>query len=160
MNDVKKILVVSTSTDTCRKAIHYGVALAKQFGARLYLFHSEYDPFDLEGWGLPIPSLKALRENYVGLRQADQEELRKIIEKEKTSGMEVRIIVTDDPLIKEVPRLVHEEKIDLLIMVAFEEGRLEHFLFSRSTDEIVRTMPCSILLVKEHHSWEEEYEPT
>jgi universal stress protein A len=154
MRDVNNILVVSTSTSTCKKAIHYGVSLAKQYGAKLYVFHSEYDPFDLEGWGLPIPSLKALRENYLGALESDRLVLNKLIEEEKSPGMVVQVSVTDKPIVKEVPRVVQEEKIDLVIMVAFEEGRLEHFLFSASTNEIVRKMPCSVMLVKEHHTWE------
>jgi universal stress protein A len=154
MHDIRRILVVSTSTSTCKKAIHYGVSLAKQYGAKLYIFHSEYDPFDLEGWGLPIPSLKALRENYLGALETDRLVLNRLIEQEKTPEMEVSVSVTDKPIVKEVPRIVQEEKIDLLIMVAFEEGRLEHFLFSASTHEIIRKMPCSVMLVKEQHTWE------
>ncbi len=33
-------------------------------------------------------------------------------------------------------------------MLADEEDHLEHFLFGRSNEELVRRMPCSILLVK------------
>jgi len=155
MHDIKKILVVSTSTSTCKGVIHNGVTLAKQLGAKLYVYHSDYDPFDLEGWGLPIPSLQALRENYLRLLEADRAVLNGIIEEEKTPDMQVEVFVTEKPIVSEVPRIVHEEKIDLLIMTAFEEGRLEHFLFNSSTHEIVRKMPCSIMLLKEHHSWEE-----
>ena len=156
MHDIKKILVVSTSTSTCRKAIHQGVSLAKMLGAKLFVLHSDYDPFDLEGWGLPIPSLQALRENYLGALEADRAMLNKIIETEKFPEGKVSVFVTDKPIVKEVPRVVQEEKIDLIVMTAFEEGKLEHFLFSASTHEILRTMPASILLVKERHEWEGE----
>ena len=81
--------------------------------------------------------------------------LNKIIEKEKTPDMQVEIFVTDKAIVSEVHRIVHEKKIDLLIMTAFEEGRLEHLIYGHSTHEIVRTMPCSVMLVKEHLSWEE-----
>ena len=37
--------------------------------------------------------------------------------------------------------------IDLIILLAHEEGHVEHFLFGRSNDEIIRKMPCSILLM-------------
>jgi nucleotide-binding universal stress UspA family protein len=155
MNEIKKILVVSTSTTTYKRAIHYGVALAKSFGAKLYVCHSDFDPFDLENWNLPIPSLRVLRESYKQQLETDRTALNKIIEDEKTPNMEVDVFVTDNAILSEVPRIVHEEKIDLLIMTSFEEGRLEHFIYGHSTHEIVRTMPCSVMLVKEHHSWEE-----
>jgi len=44
--------------------------------------------------------------------------------------------------------VVKEENIDLIIMLSHEEGRMEHFLFGRSNEEIIRKMPCSIFLVK------------
>ena len=44
--------------------------------------------------------------------------------------------------------MVTDENIDLIIMLAHEQGRLEHFLFGRSNEEIIRKMPCSILMVK------------
>jgi nucleotide-binding universal stress UspA family protein len=44
--------------------------------------------------------------------------------------------------------MVEEENIDLLIMSAHEEGHMEHFLFGGSNEELIRKMPCSIMLVK------------
>ena len=155
MQEIKKILVVSTSTSTCKMAIHTGVTLAKSLGAKLYVYHSDYHPFDLEGWGLPIPSLKDLREGYKGYLEEDRKVLNRIVEKERTPDMQVEVSVNQKPIVTEVPRIVNEEKIDLLIMTAFEEGRMEHILFSSATHDIVRTMPCSIMLVKERHSWEQ-----
>jgi len=39
--------------------------------------------------------------------------------------------------------------IDLIIMLAHSEWRLEHFLFGRIKEEIIRKTPCSILLIKD-----------
>jgi nucleotide-binding universal stress UspA family protein len=50
----------------------------------------------------------------------------------------------------EIKKVVEEEKIDLIVMLAHEEGRLEHFLFGRTNDAILRQLPASILLVKKH----------
>ncbi|HXX58112.1 MAG TPA: universal stress protein, partial [Thermodesulfovibrionales bacterium] len=49
---------------------------------------------------------------------------------------------------REILNTVKEEEIDLIILLAHEEGRLEHFLFGRSNEEICRTLPCSVFLVK------------
>jgi len=46
-------------------------------------------------------------------------------------------------------KMVKEEKIDLLILSAHAEGRIEHALFGGENDAIIRRMPCSILLVKD-----------
>jgi nucleotide-binding universal stress UspA family protein len=33
-------------------------------------------------------------------------------------------------------------------MVAYQQGHLEHWFFGREIDEIVRRLPCSVLLVQ------------
>ncbi|MDD2735873.1 MAG: universal stress protein [Desulfuromonadaceae bacterium] len=45
-------------------------------------------------------------------------------------------------------KVASNENIDLLVMPAHEEGRIEHALFGGENDAIIRMMPCSILLVK------------
>jgi len=133
MEDVKRILVVSRDTKYCRRAVHYGVSLAKKYGAELYVIHVVHDPFSLHGWNLPIPSLE---EEYVRLRQETKIELTSIINSEKQKGVNITQLDKED------------ENIDLIVMLAHEEGHLEHFLFGRSNEEIIRKMPCSVLLVK------------
>ena len=84
MNGIKRILVVSTSTSTCKRTIHNGVTLAKKLGAKLYVYHSDFDPFNLEGWGLPIPSLQVVRKDYRQQMEEDRTMLNRVIEEEKT----------------------------------------------------------------------------
>jgi universal stress protein A len=146
MEDVKRILVVSRSTRYCRKAVHYGVSLARQYGAVLYVIHTVYDPFIFGGWNLPAPTLD--QEYKKALEEAKQE-LDLIIRKEtKEGGITIKELIKEGKPTEVVLKSVKEENIDLIIMLAHEEGRLEHFLFGRSNEEIIRKIPCSILLVK------------
>ena len=145
MEDVKRILVVSRDTKYCKKAVHYGISLSRKYGAALYVLHVVYDPFSLEGWNLPILSLD---EEYTRLLRETREELAAIIAAEKKKGMKVKALVREGDPATEVFRVVKDEKIDLIILLAHEEGRLEHFFFGRSNDEIIHKMPCSILMVK------------
>jgi hypothetical protein len=48
---------------------------------------------------------------------------------------------------KEIIKAVRDEEMDFIIMLAREEGHLEHFLFGRSNEEIIRKMPFSVLPV-------------
>jgi len=48
----------------------------------------------------------------------------------------------------EIIKMVKEENIDLLIILAHEEGHMEHLLFGRENEDLIRKMPCSIMLVK------------
>ena len=145
MEDIKRILVVSRMTKYCRKAVHYGVSLSKKYGAELFVIHVIHNPFGLEGWNLPIPSLE---EEYKRILLEEKKQLDIIINLEKGKGMSVKELIREGEPTGEILKAVKEENIDLVIMLAHEEGHLEHFLFGHSNEEIIRKMPCSILMVK------------
>ncbi len=149
MEDVKRILVVSRSTKHCKKAVHYGITLAKQNGAKLYVLHVFDDPFGLEAWSLPVVSLKEIQEEYKRMQDEARSDLDRIIEAEKSTGIPIEVSLEDGDPDEKILHFVKENKIDLLIMLAHEEGRLEHLLFGRSIDRIIRKLPCSVLLVKQ-----------
>lgn len=149
MDDIKRILVVSRSTKYCRKAVHYGISLARKYGAELYMLHVIHNPFGLEGLSLAIPSLRTIEEGYKKLQEEAKRELDEIIDRERGKGMPVKVFMREGDPKEEILSVVEENKIDLLVMLAHEEWRLEHFLFSRSIEAIIRKMPCSILLVKQ-----------
>jgi len=122
VEDVKRILVVSSMTKSSRKAIHYGVSLSKKYGTELYVLHVVYHPFgfNLEGWNLPIPSLE---EEYKRIIKEAKEELDAVINHEKKEGMSIKEMIREGEPAKEILKVIKEE--------------------------IIRKTPCSILLIKE-----------
>ena len=149
MNDIKRILAVCRATKHCDKAVHQGISLAKENGAKLYVLHVFDDPFGLEAWSLPVVSLKDIQEEYKRMQEKTRIDIDRIIEGEQSTGMPIEVSVEDGDADEKILDFVKENKIDLIIMLAHEEGRLEHLLFGRSTDRIIRSLPCSIMLVKQ-----------
>lgn len=147
MDDVQRILVVSRSTKSCRKAIHYGISLSRKYGAQLYVFQVIPDPW--ERWNLPILNLRSIQEGYKAMQQEAKLELDAIIDTEKAKGMAIKELIREGDPADEVFKVVEEEKIDLIIMLAHGEGCLEHLLFGHDKEKITRKMPCSVLLVRE-----------
>jgi nucleotide-binding universal stress UspA family protein len=143
MDDFKRILVVSRLTTHCRKAVHYGISIAKQYCASLFVMHVVHNPFGLEGWNLP-----PFERDFGILLEKSKEAIDAAINREREKGMEIQEIIREGDPTEVIVQTVKDDKIDLLVMLAHEEGRLEHFLFGRSNEELVRKMPCSILLVK------------
>jgi universal stress protein A len=143
MDDIKRILVVSRMTAHCRKAVHYGVSLSKKYGAALFVMHVVHNPFGLEGWNLP-----PFERDFGILLQKSKEDIDAAIDAERAKGLSIEEIVQTGEPITAVLDVVNAKHIDLIIMLAHEEGHLEHFLFGRSNEEIVRRMPCSLFLVK------------
>jgi nucleotide-binding universal stress UspA family protein len=143
MDDIKRILVVSRLTAHCRKAVHYGISIAKRYDAVLFVMHVVHNPFGLEGWKLP-----PFERDFGILLQKSKESIDAAINAERTKGMVIEEIIRRGDPTTAILEVVKEKHIDLLIMLAHEEGHMEHFLFGRSNEEIVRRMPCSIFLVK------------
>jgi nucleotide-binding universal stress UspA family protein len=146
MSGYKRILVVSRMIQSSRKAIQVGVSLARHSGAELYVIHSIYNPFGLRGWSLGTLSLA---KEYEKILLDAKQKLSDLVSSEKTKGMSIKEFVREGEPTEEILRTIEQEKIDLLVLLAHEEGRLEDLFFNRSNDELARKMPCSILLVKQ-----------
>lgn len=146
MDDVKRILVVSRMTKDCAKAVRYGVSLASQYGAELHVLHVFYDRFVMGGWNMPYP---AIEDAYKKSLEDAKKELDKVVYHEARKGLTIREEVRGGKPTRQILDYVRENGIDLIILLSHEEWRLEHFLFGRSNEDIVRKMPCSVLMVKQ-----------
>src|SRR5512141_2021109 len=118
MEDIKRILVVSRWTDDCKKAIHYGISCARLLGAKLTILQVEHDPLSLRAGALALPSLRQVEEEYRAMMAQVKKEVDVIIQEEKAQGLSIKQIVKDVEPVREILKVVEEEKIDLLVMAA------------------------------------------
>ena len=49
---------------------------------------------------------------------------------------------------EEIKEVVERADIDLILMLAHQEGRMEHFLFGRTNEAIIRNLPATLMLIK------------
>ncbi len=145
MEEIKRMLLISRMERDSPKVFHYGVAMARKLGAELYVMHSIHNPFGLEGWNIPVPNLA---DEYKKLLEDTHKKLASMIAGEKQQGIKITEIVATGEPTGEILKAVKEHRIDILIMAAHSEGKLEHMLFGRNQDEVIRRLPCSVLLVK------------
>ncbi|MDD5010038.1 MAG: universal stress protein, partial [Syntrophorhabdaceae bacterium] len=106
MEDVKRILVINRSTEDCKKAVHYGISLARTCGAQLSVLHTMYDPFGLKGGVLYIPYLKGLEDEYRAMVQKVKSDLAAIIQKERAEGMAIKEMTEDVEPVHEIVKIV------------------------------------------------------
>ncbi len=145
MEDIKRILVVSRMTKECQKAVHYGISLARQYGAELSIIHVVHNPFGLKGWNLPMVSLE---KEYQKILEDSKTDLDKIVRNEQARGLAIKELIVNGEPTEEILKTVKHENIDLLIMLVHEKGWLDQVLFGRTIEDLVQKMPCSVLLVK------------
>ena len=130
------------------KAIKIGISLARKYDAKLLVLHLVSSPVDMMAVNAPGQLPGEQYKYYMDSHQEAQERLEKFIEQEIRGGFPIKELVSDGNPISEIVKAVEEEKIDLILVSAHEEGRFEHALFGGENDAIIRKMPCSVLLVK------------
>jgi len=148
MESINQILVISRLTPYSRKAIQFGVSLARRYDAGLKVLHLGSNPVDMMAVNAPGLFPKEEQDNYKKSQWEAKKQLDKVIKQEISDGIPIKELTSDQDTVEEIVKVVGEEKIDLLIMLAHEVGRLEHVLFGGDNDSIIRRIPCSILLVK------------
>lgn len=144
MEEIKHILVVSRMTTYCRKAIHYGISLAQKYSAELSVIHVLYNPF--EHMNMPMISLE---EEHKRDRKRIKKELDKIINDERKKGVEIKEFIKEGEPAAQIMKIIEVENIDLVILHAHKDSYWDHFNYGYRSDEIIRKIPCSVLLLKE-----------
>lgn len=145
MEMIKNVLVVSWLTPNCKETIKLGISLAGKYKAALSVIHV-MDTTWLKGWSIPMVSMEEERKREMEKNEAD---LHSLIRQENESDIIIRECVREGIPSEVILNLIAEENIDLLILRSQEETRLERLLVGSSNDEIIRAMPCSIILVKQ-----------
>ena len=148
MHNIKHILVISRMIPYSRNAIRCGVSLAQKYHSKLSVLHLISNSADVMAINAPGLFLEDEYKNYLNSEQEVKERLDKVIKQEIRNGLPIKEHISDSDPVKEVVRVVNEEDIDLIVMLAHEEGHIEHALFGGENDAIIRKMPSSILLVK------------
>ena len=152
METFKHVLVVDRMTEYSKDVVEAGISLAKKYGADLLVLRMTNNPagsVSMAGSALNAPSpIRDETKNYASMREQAKEELDRVIHKEISAGFPIKMILREGKPVDEILQVVKEEKVDLMLLLAHEEGRLEHMLFGRDNDVILRRIPCSILLVK------------
>jgi nucleotide-binding universal stress UspA family protein len=149
MEDFKNILVVTNSTMYCRQALHHGISLAKRYKAEVHVLHLMHDPFNLDHLQLALPSLKSIKKEYQDMRTTTRKDLDALIAAEQAMGLSIQVGIAEGPPEKEILNLVKDKNIDLLIMLAHEEGYLEQSLFGSLNEKMHRKLPCTVMFIKQ-----------
>jgi nucleotide-binding universal stress UspA family protein len=136
------ILCATDFSEHSNRTIPYGVAIAREFGARLYVCHvidlsavAIYGEFQID----PIGQQERIR-------QQAQEQL---------SQMPGLADVEWEPLIRvgqpatEIARLVEEKAVDLVIACTRGHSGLKRLILGSVTQRLMRTLSCPVLAVQE-----------
>lgn len=138
---IKNIICSTDFSDYSNHAVLYGIALAKEFGAKLYMCHViELPPAPTYGEHIPVSS-----NQQIGIRDYAHEQLRKLIGKQP---VEWEPLVTMGRTANEIARLAKEKGMDLAISATHGRSGLKRLILGSVTERLMRTLPCPLLAVR------------
>lgn len=156
MKNVKKVLVPCGTVTSCSELVDYAATLCRDITAELFILTIIYDPFGVKGLSFPRPSLE---DDYRKLREKTRNDLREIVNREKRQGLAVQGLIREGKPVNEILTVIREREIDLLVLPAHKQSRLESVLSGGDNKTLLRKMPCSVLFIKsEPEAVEEEEE--
>jgi nucleotide-binding universal stress UspA family protein len=138
----KKIACTTDMSDFSNYTLAYGVALARQFGAKLYACHV-----------ISLPSMAT----YYGYSTDDSTGkvtdriTRQVMEMfEKTLdpvSTDWESVITIGHISDEIFRLTEEKKIDLVVAATHGRSGLKRFLLGSVTERLMHILPCPLLII-------------
>jgi nucleotide-binding universal stress UspA family protein len=155
MEDIERVMVVCGITGDCSDIVHYAAAVARSRRAELIILTVIYNPFGVKGLSFPRPSLAR---DYQELVKKVRNDAQAIINREKQQGVPIRHMLVEGKPQNKITALIREKEIDLLVLPAYRQTRLEHLLFGGYNKILLRKMPCSVLFFKSEPSAIEEEE--
>lgn len=142
MIDIKKILVPVDFSEPSKMAVNYGLSLALQFNARLVLTHIVSSSTALI-YTFPTESLAFEKEQVKYAKST----LPSLIPGEFRDRVDLQTIVKVGDVRSELLGLVHDEKIDLLVMGTHGRSGVERLLLGSLTERMLRKLSVPIMTV-------------
>ena len=135
----RRILVPLDHTDLDHLAMSHAAAMARLYGAKIYLLHVE-EGVTSQVYGQDASTAEV---------EAGEEYLERIAQslRDQGVGVETRICHSVSPK-KEIIRLAHEVHADLVIMGAHGHGGLKDLIFGNTINPVRHHLDVPMLIVR------------
>lgn len=167
---LKKIMVGCDFSQDSKLAFDYGLSLAQEFQAELYLTHvvkpsenlelkvSDYidvTPPDYVKWRssdyfeMQKRSMDQKREKFNQLRDNLEKQLYFMVPEESRNWCTPKTTLLDGEPYKEMITYAQQEKIDMIVLGIRGHTLWEKLMVGSTTDRIIRQSPCPVLAVRQ-----------
>lgn len=139
---IKNIMCSTDLSDLSNQALPYGIALAKEFGARLYVCHV-----------IDLPPVAGNSEIHLYPIEAQNKSLS--FAYDKLQQLMAKQQVDWEPLIiightaDEICRMAEVKQVDLAISATHGRSGLKRMILGSVTERLMRVLPCPLLVVRD-----------
>lgn len=140
----KNVLIPTDGSNAAEIAVKQGIGLAKAIGAKVSgLYVIDTSTF------IGVPT-EAIWENMKGLLEEEGKSTLSRMEKmAEESGVEHEMILNEGSPHKNIIQTAEEKEVDLIVMGTAGRVGLDRFLLGSVAEKVVRTAPCSVMVVHE-----------
>lgn len=150
-NLYKNIVIATDGSENSRKAIFYGIKIAKLSGATVYAVHVIDTPSIVsEVW---TAGKELIHEMMVRDGKKILSETKKIIE---DYGVEVKDVLLNGHPGEEIIRFAEDNNMDLIVMGTLGATGLEKFLMGSVAEKVVRHSKVPVMVVRSCNSEKQE----
>ena len=143
---LKSSLVPTDFSSSARKALHYALSFAEQFGATIILLHVvEPAVYPTELGYIPI-EIDALHKT---MNVSARERLAKLATEQVPPPFRVSTLVRVGTPYNEIATAAKELGVDLIVIATHGYTGLKHVLLGSTAERVVRHAPCPVLTVRE-----------
>ena len=146
MNLAETILIATDGSDRNRTAIEEGLKIARLCGSKIWAIYvvdtSVFAPVQY-GTAMAGPG-----KTEVNRELDDETEQIATRVRDLAGGVPVNMVIREGRPAAEIIRFAAEKKADLIVIGSRGKGGIERLLLGSVADEVVRTAPCSVLVVK------------
>ena len=138
---LKRILCATDFSDFSNHAIPYGIALAREFKAKLYVCHV----IDLSSAAIYGEAVFALEEQQSRMTSYAQNEMTRLMGQE---SLDWEPLITVGNPANEIARMAAEKQVDLAVTASHGRAGLKRLILGSVTERLMRTLPSPVLVVR------------
>ena len=139
----KKILIATDGSEYTKKAVDYGIDLAKNTEARLYAIYV----IDTAAFA-SIPMDAAWESMYELLRQEGDEATKYVADKASAEGLDIERLTIEGHPAEEIIKYAEKNSVDLIVMGTLGKSGLDRFLLGSVAEKVVRISKIPVLVVR------------
>ncbi len=139
----KKILITTDGSEPNKKAVSYGIELAKLSGAKVNVVYV----VDTAAFA-SIPMDTGWEMMYELLQKEGAEVTQKIVEDAKASGIEIEESLLEGHPSHEIIEFAQNNDIDLIVLGTLGKGGLDRFLLGSVAEKVTRNSKVPVLVVR------------
>jgi universal stress protein A len=141
----KKILVPLDFSATSKKAFHYALRLAEQFGCEIILLHVIEPVTAIAGAPLAVDIFSDAEEDTI----AAQAELACLAASSRNRSRPFTSAVRTGHAPNEITKAAKELDVDLIMIASHGYTSWRHLCIGSTAERVVRAAPCSVFVVSE-----------